>query len=69
MSDVPNGAEVIVAKNPSGEYVFIWSLNKRHNMRVLTAEEGEALALVYPADVNRLNSVSFASMETELRKH
>ena len=37
-------------------------------MRVLNSEDGEALALVYPADVNRLNPFSFSAMETELRK-
>ena len=69
ITDVPSGAEVILAKTPNCEYIFIYSLgNKKHRMRVLNPEEGEALALIYPADVNRLNPLPFAVMETELRK-
>ena len=37
-------------------------------MRVLNPEEGEALALAYLADVNTLNNLLFAVMQSELRK-
>jgi hypothetical protein len=68
ISGVPTGAEVVLAKTPSGEFVFIWFLNKKHSIRALNPEEGEALAMVYLADVSTLNPFAFSVMETELRK-
>ena len=67
LKDIPPTASVLLAVKPDSSYVLIWENGGAWKMVMLTKEQGEALATVYPADVKTLNCVTVSVMLANLR--